>query len=170
MTPRPARFLLLLAAATLAGTTFAQPAPTALSVTLKKVTARYALTDQRIAELVGRRLNPQPLPATLPNPFYAGVEMAELAAPEPPPELIPDSPDISDADTLAKIVPTLRFSGLVTRDRQLHVIINSIVCKEGDVIPISGRDTPLFIQVRKITPDAITFGLNDAETTTPLKL
>jgi hypothetical protein len=167
MTPRP--FIFLLATALLAGPAAAQ-APSALSETLKKVSARYALTEKRIADLVGRRLNPQPLPAALPNPFYAGVELSELAAPEPEPELLPDSPDISDADTLAKIAPTLRFTGLVTRDRQLHVIINSIVCKAGDVIPISGRDTPIFIQVRKIAPDTVTLGLNEAEMVVPLKL
>jgi hypothetical protein len=161
-------FLVILAAA------LAIPAPaqnpSATSETLRKVSARYALTEKRIADLVGRRLNPQPLPATLPNPFYAGVEPSELAAPEPEPELIPDAPDISDADTLAKIVPTLRITGLVTRDRQFHVIVNSIVCKAGDVIPIVNRDTPTFVQVRKIAPDAVTFGLNDAEMTIPLKL
>lgn len=144
--------------------------PTALTETLKKVTARYARTDARIAELVGRRLNPQPLPASLPNPFYRGVEPSELAAPEPAPELAPAAPDISDADTLARLAPTLRISGLVTRDHKPHLIINSVVCKVGDVFPISGQGAPVFIQVRKIAHDSFTLGLNDAELTIPLKL
>ena len=144
--------------------------PTALTETLKKVTARYARTDARIAELVGRRLNPQPLPASLPNPFYHGVELSELAAPQPAPELAPPAPDISDADTLARLAPTLRISGLVTRDHKPHLIINSVVCKVGDVFPVSGQGAPVFIQVRKISHDSFTLGLNDAEIIVPLKL
>lgn len=144
--------------------------PAALTETLRKVTARYARTDARITELVGRRLNPQPLPASLPNPFYHGVELSELAAPEPAPELAPAAPDISDADTLARLAPTLRISGLVTRDHKPHLIINSVVCKVGDVFPISGQGAPVFIQVRKIAHDSFTLGLNDAELTIPLKL
>ncbi|AOS44466.1 hypothetical protein Verru16b_01528 [Lacunisphaera limnophila] len=169
MKPSLPTFALLLALA--AGPAFAQ-APTAVTETLKKVAARYSLTEQRIAETVGRRLNPQPLPASLPNPFYSGVELTELAAPPPETELVPDAPDLSDADTLAKIGPALRISGLVVRDGLPHLIVNSIVCKAGDVIPIPtpGRDTPIFIQVRKISPDAFTLGLNAAELTLPLKL
>jgi hypothetical protein len=162
--------LLTLAAAT---TALAQKSgtPTQLTEALRKVSARYARTDERIEVLVGRRLKPEPLPASMPNPFYRGVEPTELAAQaEPVPEAVPAAPDITDADTLARIAPTLRFSGYVIRNQQPYVAINSIVCKVGDVVPIAGPEATLFIQVRAITPSQVTVGLNDAELSIPLKL
>lgn len=169
---RRAALLALLALAAAAPAAAQAPAqPTALSESLKKVAARYARTEERIKVVVGRRRDPQPLPAELPNPFYRGVEPTELATlAEPTPELVPEAPDITDADTLARLVPTLRITGLVVRNQQPHLTINSIVCKAGDLIPISGRDVPIFIQVRRIAGGQVTLGLNDAEITIPLKL
>lgn len=166
MNPRLTSLLLALVLA--AGPAAAQ-APSALSETLRKVTARYALTEQRIADLVGRRLDPQPLPDLLPNPFYAGTELSELAAPEPE-ILLPDAPDISDADTLTRLAPTLRVTGLVIRNEEPHLIINSIACKVGDFIPIPGRNRPVFLQVRSISPNSYVLGLNAAEMALELKL
>lgn len=147
-------------------------APTQLTESLKKVATRYARTEERINVLVGRRLKPEPLPASLPNPFYRGVETSELATvADQPVEAAPAAPDISDADTLARIASTLRIGGLVVRNQQSHLTLNSTICKAGDVIPVPGRDkdSPIFIQVRKITSDSFTLGLNDAELTLPLK-
>ena len=145
--------------------------PTQLTEALKKVAARYARTEEHIEVLVGRRLKPEPLPTSMPNPFYRGVEPTELAAQaEPTPEAVPEAPDITDADTLARIAPTLRFSGYVIRNQQPYVAINSIVCKVGDVVPIPGPAATIFIQVRAITSSQITVGLNDAEISIPLKL
>ena len=68
---RRAALLGLLALAAAAPAAAQAPAqPTALSESLKKVTARYARTEERIKVVVGRRRDPQPLPAELPNPFY----------------------------------------------------------------------------------------------------
>jgi len=148
------------------------PAPTALTDALKKVSGRYDRTEARIQLIVGRRLDPQPLPASLPNPFYRGVEPSELETlPEATQgELAPAAPDISDADTLARVAPTLRITGLVLLNQQLHVTINSTTCKAGDVIAVGGKDTPIFIQVRHVTNNQLTLALNDAELTIPLKL
>lgn len=169
MKSRAPFLLVLFLAATAAAQNTALP--TALSESLRKVTARYARTEERIQVLVGRRLNPPPLPAEMPNPFYQGVELSELATlPEPETPLVPDAPDITDADTLARIVPTLRITGLVIRNQQPHLTINSVSCKPGDIIAIPGRATPLFIQVRRIADGQLTLGLNDAEVTIPLKL
>lgn len=147
---------------------------TVLNDSLKKITARFPRTEERIKLLVGRRLDPQPLPRSLPNPFYRGVETSELATldvttPDVP-EAAPAAPDITDADTLARLAPTLRISGLVSLSGVPHVAINSLLCKVGDVIPVSGRDVPVFLQVRRIAPHEITLGLNEAELTIPVKL
>ena len=168
---------LLLAAAFLLAATggFAQSTgqATALSESLKKIAARFPRIEQRVQVLVGRRLNPQPLPASLPNPFYRGVEpsdLAQLDIANPVVEAVPAAPDITDADTLARIAPTLRITGLVSVNDVPHVAVNGLVCKAGDVIPIGGRDIPIFIQVRKVDGHNVTLGLNDAELTIQVKL
>lgn len=167
----PARLILLFSLAAASAAAQSGTAPTALNEALKKVTARYARTEERIQVVVGRRLHPQPLPATLANPFYRGAEMSEIAQPEPAPEeAAPAAPDITDADTLARLAPTLRIGGVVVRNQQPYLTINSIVCKVGDIVPISGgKDAPIFIQIRKINPDSVLLGLNDAELTLSLK-
>lgn len=160
--------------ATASGHAQGSASATALNDSLKKITARFPRTEERIKLLVGRRLDPQPLPRTLPNPFYRGVETSELetldvTVPEAP-ETAPAAPDITDADTLARLAPTLRISGLVSVNGVPHVAINSLLCKVGDVIPVGGRDVPVFLQVRRIAPHEITLGLHDAELTIPVKL
>jgi hypothetical protein len=149
------------------------PSPTALNESLKKIVARFPRTEDRVKLLVSRRLDPQPLPAELPNPFYRGVEPTDLqnvAINATPDVEAPPAPDISDADTLARVAPTLRITGLVTLNGVPHVAVNGSVCKVGDVIPVSGRDHPIFIQVRRIGAHDITLGLNDAELTMQVKL
>lgn len=169
------RSSLVLVALLAAGGAFAQTAPqaTVLNESLKKIMVRFPRTEERVKLLVGRRLDPQPLPASLPNPFYRGVEpsdLQELAINAPPAVDEPPAPDITDADTLARIAPTLRITGLVTLNGVPHVAVNGSVCKVGDVIPIPGRENPLFIQVRAIGAHDITLGLHDAELTIQVKL
>ncbi len=175
MSPRRLSFVLLLLVVTL-GPVAAQSgsAPTALTEALRRASARFARNEERIKVVYGQRRDPQPLPATLPNPFYRGVETSELAtmdvtAPETP-DVAPAAPDITDADTLARLAPTLRIGGFVVRNQQPYLTINSIVCKAGDLIPVTRADgPPVFLQVRKLATDSLTLGLNDAELTMPLK-
>jgi uncharacterized Zn-binding protein involved in type VI secretion len=169
---RSGLILLALVAAATAGAQTA-PQPTALSDSLKKILARFPRTEERVKLLVGRRLDPQPLPATLPNPFYRGVEpsdLQQLTVNAPPAADEPPAPDITDADTLARLAPTLRITGLVSVNGVPHVAVNGSVCKVGDVIPLSNRDNPIFIQVRHIGAHEITVGLHDAELTIQVKL
>lgn len=155
------------------GAAQATPQATTLSESLKKIVARFPRTEEQVKFLVGRRLDPQPLPAELSNPFYRGVEPSELqqlAFDAPPEEEVPAAPDITDADTLARIAPTLRITGVVAVGGVPHVVINGSACKVGDVIPVSGRDTPVFLQVRGIGVHDLTLGLHDAEITLQVKL
>jgi len=172
MSLRRLPFLLLALVVTL-GPVEAQTggAPTALTEALRRAAARFARNEERIKVVYGQRRDPQPLPATLPNPFYRGAELSELAQPQPEKhEIVPAAPDITDADTLARLAPTLRISGFVMRNQQSYLTINSIVCKVGDLIPVTRADgPPVFLQIRKIASDSLTLGLNDAELTMPLK-
>lgn len=145
--------------------------PTALTEALRRAAARFARNEERIKVVYGQRRDPQPLPASLPNPFYRGAELSELAQPQPPePDDVPAAPDITDADTLARLAPTLRISGFVVRNQQSYLTINTIVCKVGDLIPVTRPDgPPVFLQIRRLSTDSLTLGLNDAELTMPLK-
>ena len=172
--------LLLVAAALLVAIGSVQAAPakpkgkpdSATAAALKKVTDRYALTKARIATLLDQRMNPTPLPALLPNPFYRSppIPLSDTAPVKPADaEVVPAAPDSSDADTLARFAATLKVSGLVVLNGQPHLTINQTICKAGDVIPVGNKDHPIYVQVLRITPDDVTFGLNQAEQTVRLK-
>ena len=170
MKTRPLPSLLLAAALLLAaGSGRAADAPdAATAVTLKRVADRYALTKTRIAALLEQRMHPAPLPNNLPNPFY---HPSALPAPDDVPTTpadvvtVPAAPDISDADTLAKFISSIKISGVVMMGGQPLLTINSTLCKVGDVIPIGSKEHPSFISVLRLTPDEVTLGLNQAEQT-----
>ena len=142
------------------------------SAAVKKVTERYALTKARIANLLGQRLNPDPLPNPLPNPFYHPLDLPAtdpgVKAPADTTQ-VPAAPDITDADTLAKFISTLKISGVVILNDQAHLALNQALCKVGDVIPVGTKEHTAYIQVLAITPDELTLGLNDAKQTVRLK-
>ena len=161
---------LLLAAGPVAHAVPAKP-DSATTAALKKITDRYALTKARIATLLEQRMNPAPLPASLPNPFYHSLDIpiAETPATTTPDIVVPTGPDSSDADTLARFAATMKVGGLVNRNGQPHLMINSTLCKPGDVIPTGGRDNKIYIQVLRLTQDEVTLGLNQIEQTVKLR-
>jgi len=129
----------------------------------KKLADRYALTKARIQELLGARLHPEPLPATvLPNPFYKQSFTGDRAPPDGATELAPqpDAPDLSDIDTLAKYAATLKLSGYLILAGQPHVAINQTICKVGDVVAVGPKDHPIFLHIEALTPQEVTLRLN----------
>jgi hypothetical protein len=138
---------------------------------LRKIAARYALTDKRIAALIEARRHPAPLPDKLPNPFQRGLEATETEAGLPAADatVVPVAPDESDDTTLVKVAATLRLGGLVIRNGQPLITINAAVCKVGDILPITAKNRTLYVQVERITPDELVLGLNEARHTIRLR-
>lgn len=170
--PLPLIFVLLAGLlATVAGRAAPAKPDSATAAALKKITDRYALTKARIATLLEQRTNPTPLPASLPNPFYHSpdIPVVETAATPTPDVVVPTGPDSSDADTLARFAATMKIGGLVNRNGLPHLMINSTLCKAGDVIPAGSRDNKVYIQVVRITPDDVVLGLNQVEQTVKLR-
>jgi hypothetical protein len=164
MTPRLHRLLALavLLALTVSAAAAAAPGPQPTGEA-KKLADRYALTKARIHELLGARLHPEPLPATvLPNPFYKQAFTTDSAAPGAATELAPqpDAPDMSDIDTLAKYAATLKLSGYLILAGQPHVAINQTICKVGDVVTVGPKDHPIFLHIEALTPQEVTLRLN----------
>jgi hypothetical protein len=137
----------------------------------KKLAARYALTKTRIETLLGPRQHPVPLPATpLPNPFYKpDASLAGVPQPEKVETPVPDAPDLTDADALAKYASTLRIGGYLTLGGAPHVAVNSVICKVGDVITAGTKDHPLFLRIESITPQEFVLKLNEATFTVQIK-
>ena len=161
--------LLLTAALLSAGSGLAADKPdSATTAALKRISDRYALTKTRIATLLDQRVHPAPLPNNLPNPFY---RPSALPVPDDVPATpadvvtVPAAPDVSDADTLAKFVASVKIGGVIDLGGQPRLSINSTLCKVGDVIPAGTKDHPVYIAVVRITPDEVTLGLNQSEQT-----
>ena len=170
--------LLALALLLVAGPAPAAPekADAATTIALKRAADRYALTKTRISALLDQRLNPAPLPANLPNPFYRSSDLppTDVSRGGPPggpvdSNVLPAGPDESDADTLAKFVATLKVSGVTVLNGRSLLTLNQTLCKAGDTIPLEIKGHTVYIQVLKITADELTLRLNEDEQVVRLK-
>ncbi len=170
MSPR-FRLLLVFATAVFGGmpaSSFAaEPAP---KTGEKKPVDPFERTRNRIDQLLKNRINPEPLPTTLPNPFTLPVNLAALTEDDLGPAQ-PNAPAApvaevlepgSHAEMLAAFAATLRISGAVTVDGKLNFIINQLLYKEGDTILMDKRDPKSAITISKIVPGALTLTFNEA--------
>ena len=135
-------------------------------------------TKERIDALLKRRLNPEPLPALLPNPFQlpgttAGTGLREGLPPDP---TKPDHPVVpveitppTDSEALARYAAGLKISGAVRLNGQLHLIINQSPYKEGDLLLLNNTEPPVYLQITRLSPGELTLGLNDATLTLKVK-
>lgn len=130
----------------------------------------FERTRSRIDQLLRARINPEPLPVTLPNPFTLPVNLAALieddlgpgkpnAPAAPVAEIIEPG---SHAETLAAFAATLRISGSVEIEGKLNFIINRLRYKEGDTILMDKRDPKSAITISRILPGSVTLTFNDA--------
>lgn len=165
------RFLFLGCLAMAAASLFAQsPANSAAEV--KRITDRYALTRSRISALLDLRLNPAPLPANLPNPFYqppAEVLAEEIAPASDPHQAVPETGDLSDEDVLRKYAGTLQIGGIIIRNDVLHLTINNLISKVGDIITVGTKERPIYLKLVGLTANDFTLALNDATLTVSLR-
>ncbi len=167
MKPGLPTFLILSAALVLpasAQPVFPGKTDSAMALAMKRVADRYALTKTRITSLLEPRMNPQPFPATLPNPFFrppARPPVEDTPGNVGDSAILPAGPDESDAGTLAKFVASLKVSGLTVLNGVSHLTLNQTLCKAGDIIPVESKGRTVYIQVLSITPTELTLRLNE---------
>ena len=142
-----------------------------------KVTDPFEPTRLKIDQLLKSRLNPEPLPATLPNPFtlpnVAPTALSDdgevtVSAGQPAPVAAGLEPG-SDADLLAQFAATLKISGMVERNGQRNFIINQLYYKEGDVILMNKKDPKSAVKIVHVAPGELILGYNDVTQTIRLK-
>ncbi|MBA3849426.1 MAG: hypothetical protein C0502_05450 [Opitutus sp.] len=122
----------------------------------------------RINDMIGRRLNHQPLAAVLPNPFLlpgaVPVTPAANSGTDRPSE------PATDLAALNRYAATLKVSGTMDIGGKPHLIINSSAYGEGDLIKVRDTNPVDFVRVLQITPRTLTLGYGSARLEVPLRL
>jgi hypothetical protein len=163
--------------ATSAAASTAKAGATAAKPVEGKTADPFEPIRQRIDQLLKARVNPEPLPAVLPNPFTL-PNSPLLLAPEDDlapadtqaPVAAPDGPEPgSDLETLVRFAGTLKLGGLVSLNGQTSLYINQLLYKEGDVILMERRDPKSAVKVIRIAPGVLTLSFNEAKYTVRLK-
>lgn len=123
--------------------------------------ASFARTQKKIEAMLGQRLKPDSLPASMPSPF-------DLPPSNLPSKQIESKPvserlaPTTDSEMLLYYGAGLRISGTVIADDKVHLIINQAPYKEGDILTIKTKDSSAKLRVIAIAPGELTLGLNDA--------
>ncbi|MBC7369096.1 MAG: hypothetical protein H7343_20185 [Undibacterium sp.] len=131
----------------------------------------------RIDQLLKARVNPEPLPAVLPNPFTLPNATTALAidddlAPVAPaaPVAAPEGPEPgSDLETLTRFAATLKIGGMVALNGKTSLYINQLLYKVGDIILMEKRDPKSAVKVVRIAPGVLTLSFNEARHAIRLK-
>ena len=125
----------------------------------------------KIDQLLKARINPEPLPAVLPNPFTlpnAAVaptgddDLAPAEVPVPAAAAAEGPEPGGDKEILAKFAETLKVGGLVQFNGQTSLYINRLLYREGDVLLMDKRDPKSAVKIVRIAPGALTLGFNAA--------
>jgi hypothetical protein len=173
MSPFSSRCLLFLTGLFVAVASSVSAAESNATNDIKRITDRYALTRTRINALLGLRLNPTPLPANPPNPFYQTPKelLGPIETPGITPETaqVPEGADLSDEDTLRKYALAFKLGGVVTRNGVPYLIVNGTPCKTGDVITAGPKDRTVYLRILNLTPQELMLGLNDSTFVLPLR-
>lgn len=138
--------------------------------------AKSTLTNQqRIDALLKQRLNPEPLPVDLPNPFLMSSggnrDLAEGARDDTDknsnsaPASLPAVPDQSSAFVLAECAARLKIGGIAIVNGQTQIAINNVLRKEGDIIMTEWNNSLVQLVVVRFLAGKIVLRFQDTETT-----
>ena len=124
---------------------------------------RFTETRARIMALIGARLDAQPLPEELSNPFATGSG-------RPTVEARPGTPVRADDDEsiLARFAASLRIMGVMRTGGTPHLVINSSPYKEGDLIQLPDSNPPEYARIARIAARELTLVYRGATLTIPL--
>lgn len=131
---------------------------------------RAAQTRARIEALIGRRVNPQPLPEALPNPFQTGSDRPGGGPAQPAGPAGPGVPVEDDLSILARYAATLRISGVVEIGGRSQLVINGTPFKEGDLVKVLRTEPPEYLKLIGISRNEITLGFRAAVLILPLRI
>jgi len=144
----------------------AEPKPAA-----PPLSPRFQQVRNRIEALFQHRLATPPEPNPQLNPFRPPgaaplVVAGDAGGPdsETPPVPVLEVRS-SDLDLLQKSVATLKVNGSVISGGRIHLVINAKPYREGEVIQVQLEGEPIYLRLRKVSRNAVTFTLNGAEMT-----
>jgi hypothetical protein len=134
------------------------------------IAARVKQTKARI-EVMFRHRNDAPA-AVEPNqnPFRTPSDASSASSIAPggqPTDTQPPAEPTSDDVLLKRAVATLKISGTVVIGDQVNVTINQETYREGGNITVRVLGAPVYLHIRRITPNSVTFALNDSELIQP---
>jgi hypothetical protein len=131
--------------------------------------------QQRIDALLKRRLRPEPLPVSLPNPFQmSGGIVRETTAEERAAE--PDGAALANAinqgkinanpvEVLTSVSARLKIGGIIALKDQLQLVINGVPRKEGDSVAADWNGALVFVKIVRLSAGQIVLRYGEAEIT-----
>jgi hypothetical protein len=145
----------------------AVPVRPADGVPAAAITSRAKQTRARIEILFRHRNDPPPPLDPGQNPFRTSSDLPAAVAALSPNAGNQTAEPTSDDVLLKRAVATLKISGTVVIGDQVNVTINQETYREGGIITARILGTPVYLRIRHITPNSVTFALNDAELVQP---
>ena len=131
--------------------------------------ARAKQTRDRLEILFRHRDETPSVPTASQNPFRtpddppASTTISASTPGEPPRPAAPSSEEA----ILKAAVATLKISGTVVISGQVNVSINQETYREGSIITACVQGTPVYLRIRRISNNSVTFVLNELELIQP---
>ena len=131
--------------------------------------ARAKQTRERLEILFRHRDETPTFPTSNQNPFRTSDDTpaTETAGPNQAGETVKASAPTSEEAMLKAAVASLKISGTVVVSGQINVSINQETYREGSVITARVQGTPVYLRIRRITNNSVTFVLNELELIQP---
>ena len=129
----------------------------------------FAPVKANIEKLLEHRRQPPPFSPETENPFVRpgapgadAVITPTVTAPTAPTAIVPT------ADLIHRLAAHLHVGGMVDIGGHLQVVINSIPCSEGRLIPVRDGETVYRVRIKQLTNKTMTIEVGDSELTLPL--
>ena len=146
----------------------ADAVPAAAKPPVVPLSPRFLQVRHRIDTLFGHRsatpppLDPRHNPFRPAGAFVEAPTDARTGGTTGP--VVAENPS-NDLTLLQQSVATLRMGGVVEKDGKLHLVVNSRLFKEGDVIQTQVQGQAVYLRVRSIAQKSLTLALNESEMT-----
>jgi hypothetical protein len=128
---------------------------------------------QRIDALLKRRIQPEPLPVNLPNPFQMNGSVIRTSPPDPtaatekgvsPPAVIPAAVE-DPIKVLRAVASRLKIGGVIVSADNRHIVINGVSRMAGESIPAEWNNALISVQIVRLESTQLVLRYADAEFT-----